>query len=155
MIKKGKTDRTFSWKMFYKVLYCTDSFYSVWTWGQHWFFKKLCGTTCHQSFLLEMPPKPLDLCARSLLTVSVGWQASSSLRLLLGTSLAHPPQDHFQPLCVNLYSKMLCSVSASCTVEEGQVWIQAGNGLTLKCCPRISVALTTQALPALMLLPLR
>lgn len=46
-------------------------------------------------------------------------------------------------------------MSASCTVEEGQVWIQAGNELTLKCCATISVALTAQALLALMLLPLQ
>lgn len=49
---------------------------------------------------------------------------------------------------------MLCGVSASCTIEEGQVWIQAGNELTLECCLMISTALTARALPALMLLPL-
>lgn len=141
--------------MFYKVLYFTDSFYSVWTWIQHWFFKKLCGTTCYPSFLLEMPSKPLDLRARSLFTVSVDWWASCSLRLLLSTNLAPPPLDHFQRLCVNLYSKMLCSALASCAVEGGQVWVQTGNGLTLKHCPTISIALTAQASPALVLLPLQ
>lgn len=45
---------------------------------------------------------------------------------------------------------MLCSVPASCTAGEGQVWTPAGSELTLKCCPMISTALTAQALPALL-----
>lgn len=127
-------------------------FYSVWTWIQHWFFKKLCGTTCYQQFLLEMAPKPPGLCARSLLTVSVGWWAYFSLRIRLSTNLACPPQHHFQRLAVSFCSKMLCSEPASCSAGEGQVWTPAGNEFTLKCCPMISTALTAQALPALLLL---
>ena len=73
--------------------------------------------------------------------------------LLLSTNLAPPPLDHFQCLCVSLYSKIICSALASCTVEEGQVWVQTGNKLTLRWCPTLSVALTAQALPALVRLP--